>query len=78
MNFNEENFKKIISEILNLSVEKINDDLSRDSAKDWDSFNHLLLVSAIEKDFNMKFTLKEITEIKTVGEIKRIIKEKNP
>ena len=36
---------------------------------EWDSLNHILLVLAIEKNFQIKFTAKEIQDFKNVGEM---------
>ena len=35
--------------------------------EDWDSLNHINLVSAIEKEFKIRFALGELMEIKDVG-----------
>lgn len=38
-----------------------------DDIEDWDSLNHINLVSAIEKEFKIKFALGELVELKDVG-----------
>jgi len=38
-----------------------------DEIEDWDSLNHINLVSAIEKEFKIKFALGELLELKDVG-----------
>ena len=35
--------------------------------EDWDSLNHINLVSSIEKEFNIRFALGELMELKNVG-----------
>jgi len=35
----------------------------------WDSLNHIVLIVEIEKEFNIKFNLKEIMSFKNIGEI---------
>ena len=37
--------------------------------EDWDSLNHINLVSAIEKEFKIKFALKELSTLNNVGSI---------
>jgi acyl carrier protein len=36
---------------------------------EWDSFNHTIFISAIEKHFNLKFKLAELMGFKNVGKI---------
>ena len=38
-----------------------------DEIEDWDSLNHINLVSAIEKEFKIKFALGELMSLKDVG-----------
>ena len=40
-----------------------------DELENWDSLNHINLMSAIEKEFNIKFALGELIELKNVGAI---------
>lgn len=44
--------------------------------EEWDSLNHISLVVAIEKSFNIKFTAQEIQNFKNVGEMCKSILEK--
>ncbi|MBP3588334.1 MAG: acyl carrier protein [Clostridia bacterium] len=41
--------------------------------EDWDSLSHITLVSAVEDEFRMKFSMKEVVEMKNVGEMISII-----
>ena len=46
------------------------------SAKDidgWDSLTHIRLVISIEKDFEIRFTASEISELENVGEMAELI-----
>jgi acyl carrier protein len=45
----------------------IQDSTNSDDIEDWDSLNHINLVSAIEKEFKIKFALGELEELKDVG-----------
>ena len=38
-----------------------------DEIEDWDSLNHINLVSAIEKEFKIQFALGELMTLKDVG-----------
>ena len=45
----------------------ISDSTNSDEIEDWDSLNHINLVSAIEKEFKIRFALKELMTLKDVG-----------
>jgi acyl carrier protein len=45
----------------------IKDKTKPDDVEDWDSLNHINLVSSIEKEFEIKFTLEEQMTLKDVG-----------
>ena len=44
-----------------------------DDIEDWDSLEHITLISAVEREFRMKFKMGEISSMKTVGELASII-----
>lgn len=44
-----------------------------DDIEEWDSLEHINLIIAIEERFGMKFTMKEVTGMKNVGEMVDII-----
>ena len=54
----------------------IEDKTSSDDVEEWDSLNHINLVSAIEVEFKIKFTLGELMALKDVGVMVNLILEK--
>ena len=62
---------EIISRVMNVSISQINDNSGSESIPEWDSFNMFVLLAEIEKEFNVKFSLQETLEIKTVGDFKK-------
>ncbi len=48
-------------------------DTTADDIEDWDSLEHITLISAVEKEFGMKFRMGEISSMKNVGEMANII-----
>lgn len=73
-----EQLKKIMTCVLNIRNGKIADDLSRDNNENWDSFNHLLLISEIEKKMGIKFSISDVARIKTFKQLKEFITSKKP
>ena len=62
---------EIISRVMNVSISQINDNSGSESIQEWDSFNLYVLLNEIEKEFNIKFSLEETLEIKTVGDFRK-------
>lgn len=44
--------------------------------EDWDSLEHITLISAVEREFRMKFKMGEISSMKNVGEMAQIVMER--
>ena len=56
----------------------IEDKPSSDDVEDWDSLNHINLVSAIEMEFKIKFALGELMELKDIRGMIDLMIEKLP
>ncbi len=41
--------------------------------EDWDSLSHITLIAAVEDEFRMKFSMKEVVEMKNVGEMAALV-----
>lgn len=54
----------------------IKDETNSEDIEDWDSLEHINLVLAMEKDFGLKFNLKEVGELANVGEMADLIERK--
>ena len=44
-----------------------------DDIDDWDSLNHITLMSAVEEEFGIRFTMGQVSGMKNVGEMAEII-----
>tara|TARA_Y100001949_G_scaffold6354_1_gene4649 strand:+ start:165 stop:404 length:240 start_codon:yes stop_codon:yes gene_type:complete len=64
----------IISKVFSVPLTEINDESSPETIESWDSFNGLVLVDDLESNFNVKFTVSEITDVKNISDIKRHLK----
>lgn len=42
----------------------------------WDSLSHLNMIAAVEKEFGVKFKLKDLVKLKNVGDLLLIIQTK--
>ena len=41
--------------------------------EDWDSLTHIQLIAAVEDEVGVKFTMKQVSSMKNVGEMAQII-----
>tara|TARA_A100001037_G_C15124843_1_gene625652 strand:- start:184 stop:417 length:234 start_codon:yes stop_codon:yes gene_type:complete len=67
----------IISKVFGIPESQINDESGPETIESWDSFNGLVLVDELENHFKIKFTISEITDVKTIADIKRHLKNHN-
>ncbi|MDR0984504.1 MAG: acyl carrier protein [Ruminococcus sp.] len=51
----------------------LNEKTTADDIEDWDSLEHISLIARIEKNFNMRFKMSQVTKMKNVGEMVDII-----
>jgi len=54
----------------------LHDAMTAADVENWDSLNHIDLIVAVEKKFNVKFTTKDVTSLKTVGDLALLIQKK--
>ena len=54
----------------------IEDATTSDDIEEWDSLNHINLVSAIEKEFSIRFALGELSTLRDVGAMVDLMVEK--
>ena len=55
----------------------ISAETTAEDIKDWDSVNHINIVVAVEIRFNVKFKTAEIEELKNVGELVQLIRDRS-
>ena len=51
----------------------VNDSTTSSDIEDWDSLEHINLVSAVEQAFGIKFSMGQVVTMKNVGEMVDII-----
>lgn len=54
----------------------LNDEMNAGDVETWDSLTHMLMVSEVESLFDIRFKLKELNQLKTVGDIVKTLEEK--
>lgn len=54
----------------------LRDDMTADDVERWDSLSHMIMITTVEKDFGIKFKLKDLNKMKQVGDLISIIASK--
>ncbi|HOO26886.1 MAG TPA: acyl carrier protein [Lachnospiraceae bacterium] len=54
----------------------ITGETNADDIEDWDSLEHITLIVAMEKEFHMKFDIREVNKLENVGEMIDLIEHR--
>ena len=68
--------KQVVSDILEVDIDDINENSSPDNIEKWDSLSHIKLVMAIEVEFNVKLTPDDVMDMLSVKLIQMILEER--
>ena len=71
-----EKVTKIFREVFDDEELVITDATNSDDIEDWDSLEHISLIVSMEKEFNLKFDIKQVNKLENVGEMIDLIKRK--
>lgn len=55
---------------------ELDEDTTAEDIDDWDSLNHITLISAVENEFGIKLTMGEVSGLDNVGALAEIIRRK--
>lgn len=69
--------KKVMSQIFSIDEKDISAESSKDSIENWDSINHMSLITSLEEEFGIIFTDTQVVEMLNYQLIKAILKEHN-
>jgi len=68
--------QKILVNVLKHNRFEMRDDLTATDVEGWDSLSHVMIITEIEKDFNVRFKLKELNKLKNMGTLIELIESK--
>ena len=72
----EKKLKNVFSVVFELDPTFINENSSPDNIDNWDSLKHMMLISALEEEFDIQFSDQEMLELLNYKLIKHILTEK--
>jgi len=67
---------KVFKEVFDDESLKITEKTTAKDVDGWDSLMHITLIAEVEDAFHVKFSMKEVTGMKNVGEMVKLIKAK--
>ena len=68
--------KEIIISVVKHEGFEMKDELVAGEVDGWDSLTHMIIITSIEKEFNIKFKLKELNKLKNAGTLIELIQSK--
>ena len=68
-----EKLNEVFQDVFDDDSIAVNAETTADDIEDWDSLEHINLVSAVEKAFGVKFTMAQVVGMKNVGEMVDVI-----
>ena len=68
-----EKLNEVFQDVFDDDSITVNAETTADDIEDWDSLEHINLVSAVEKEFGVKFTMAQVVGMKNVGEMVGVI-----
>ena len=71
--FRIQRFGKWRLEILGVAASSLTDESSPETIDQWDSLNHLQLITAIEQRFDLTLPMAAVMEIQDMGSLSRIV-----
>ncbi len=66
----------IFASVLGIDEAKVTPELSPENTPSWDSLNAIVLISEIEKAFNVRFDYDEVMAVRNFGDAMRLVSEK--
>lgn len=68
--------KEIISRVLDVSESELNGDSSPNSVHSWDSLATLRIITELESQFEVQFSMEEIEQMENLGSIQSLLNAK--
>lgn len=68
--------KTVLISILEHDNFEMNDDLTALDVDGWDSLSHMLIITQIEEEFNIKFKLRDLNKLKNMGSLIKVTQSK--
>ena len=74
----EDKVKEIIADAIEVQIAKIEEDTAIGDFPTWDSMGQIIIISALEKEFDIKFDPEVIMDLEDVGDMIEAVEERIP
>ena len=64
---------EVFREVFDDDSTTVNAETTAADIEDWDSLTHIQLIAAVEDEFGVKFSMKQVSSMKNVGEMAQIL-----
>ena len=65
---------EVVTDIFEIDESEVADQLTPDMVDLWDSLSQLRLVTSLEQEFDIQFSMEEIESIDTIGRLKELVR----
>ena len=72
-----EAISSILEEVLRIEQSEISRELTAKDVNGWDSLAHVILISRLEQEFAISFTLSEIADLDMLGDLVDLVNSKS-
>ncbi len=72
----DETVGSLLADVLQIPASGITEDLAMKDVEAWDSLKHMELIVSLEQSFGIELTFEDIVAMQSVGEIKRVLRER--
>jgi acyl carrier protein len=67
----------LVGKVLDVEPAGLNDESNAQNTPKWDSLRHIEVLFAIENAFHVRFTMPEISGLRKLGDIRKLLATKN-
>lgn len=67
---------QILCNVLRIKEDELNDNMTMKDVEKWDSLKHMDLITSIEDELEIQFSMDDIISMKDIKIIKNIVKKK--
>ena len=68
--------KEFIASVLKVDASVVTDNLEIGDIQEWDSLHHMMIITGLEKEFDIKFQREELVDLENVADIVALVEAK--